>query len=166
MRATKHILSVGGVLFQENTVLLVQVQYGPNKGRWMLPGGLVEEGESIEAAVVREAHEETGLTTRPDGIIGLRSGVTLSGETTIYVAFRLEDPSGILQPADPGEIAQASFLPIPAVLAEPRVVDLTKAFVRSALSPDHGLCREADPIQTGHSYRSYAVYRTEAAYKD
>lgn len=37
----------------------------PLKGYWSLPGGLVETGEKLETAIVREVFEETGLRVRP-----------------------------------------------------------------------------------------------------
>jgi len=46
-------------------VLLVERAGKPLKGYWSLPGGLVETGESIEAAVRREVLEETGLRVKP-----------------------------------------------------------------------------------------------------
>jgi 8-oxo-dGTP diphosphatase len=56
------LVGVGAVVFDaEGRVLLIQRGREPLKGRWTLPGGLVELGESLEAAVTREIAEETGL---------------------------------------------------------------------------------------------------------
>lgn len=43
-------------------LLLIKRANPPQQGRWSLPGGRVEEGESLEAAAVREVSEETGLS--------------------------------------------------------------------------------------------------------
>lgn len=66
-------LTVDGVLIEGKTVLLVRRGRPPWKGRWALPGGFVEIGESCEQAVVREYREETGLAVRPVRLLGVYS---------------------------------------------------------------------------------------------
>lgn len=55
------IAAASAVLFNGDRVLLVERANGPAAGRWSLPGGHVEPGESAEAAARREVCEETGL---------------------------------------------------------------------------------------------------------
>jgi len=55
------LIGVGAVIFDEGRVLLIRRAFAPLKGHWSLPGGLVELGETLLDAVVREVAEETGL---------------------------------------------------------------------------------------------------------
>jgi 8-oxo-dGTP diphosphatase len=51
-------------------LLLIKRGHDPGRGRWSLPGGRVEPGETDAAAVTRELLEETGLSVRPGSLIG------------------------------------------------------------------------------------------------
>ena len=62
----QHILlTVDALVFTKGTdgwqLLLVRRKNEPNKGMWAFPGGFVEDDEELEAAAIRELHEETGL---------------------------------------------------------------------------------------------------------
>jgi 8-oxo-dGTP diphosphatase len=59
------IAGVGAVIFSGENILLVRRGSEPSKGRWGLPGGVVELGESVERAIVREVEEETGILVKP-----------------------------------------------------------------------------------------------------
>ena len=51
-------------------LLMIQRGHDPHSGRWTLPGGRVEPGETAQAAVVREIREETGLSVRVGPVVG------------------------------------------------------------------------------------------------
>jgi ADP-ribose pyrophosphatase YjhB (NUDIX family) len=59
------VVGVGGVLVHEGKVLLIRRGKEPLYGRWVVPGGTVERGETLEAALVREMKEETDLEVKP-----------------------------------------------------------------------------------------------------
>jgi 8-oxo-dGTP diphosphatase len=57
----RPIVGVGAVIVDDGKVVLIRRRYEPLQGQWSLPGGGVEIGETLEAAVAREMLEETGL---------------------------------------------------------------------------------------------------------
>lgn len=59
------LAGVGAVVVENGRVLLVRRGHEPLKGRWTLPGGLIELGEGLKEAVRREVQEETGLLVEP-----------------------------------------------------------------------------------------------------
>jgi 8-oxo-dGTP diphosphatase len=65
------LVGVGAVVVENGRVLLVKRGAEPLKGQWSLPGGLIELGESLSEAVIREVREETGLTVEPIELIEL-----------------------------------------------------------------------------------------------
>jgi 8-oxo-dGTP diphosphatase len=70
-RSKRTIRCVGGLIHDPNgALLLVRRGHDPGRGLWSVPGGRIEPGESDTEAVVRELHEETGLTVRPDTVVG------------------------------------------------------------------------------------------------
>jgi len=65
--------AVGAIVFWDGAVLLVKRGAEPNQGRWSLPGGALETGETVEAAAVRETREETGVDVRPSRVLDVRN---------------------------------------------------------------------------------------------
>ena len=63
-------LCVGAVAVDAEQVLLIRRGSKPGAGRWSLPGGRVELGETLAEAVVREVREETGLEAMCDELVG------------------------------------------------------------------------------------------------
>ncbi len=61
-----------GVLIRDSTgrLLVIQRRQEPGKGLWSIPGGRVEQGESLEDAARREAQEETGLHITLGRVVG------------------------------------------------------------------------------------------------
>jgi len=94
-------LTVDGVVIRRGHLLLVQRGREPFRGRWALPGGFVEYGETVEAAVVREVREEAGLETRVIRLLGVYSHPERDPRGhTVSVVFLLEVVGGTLRGGD------------------------------------------------------------------
>jgi 8-oxo-dGTP diphosphatase len=58
------LVGVGAFIHKRGKVLLVKRRFEPGRGKWVLPGGLLEVGESMEDAARREAAEELGIKVK------------------------------------------------------------------------------------------------------
>lgn len=110
-----HVVAVGGVVVRDDAVLLVRMAYGPARGQYLFPGGLVEPGETLDQAVAREVLEETGVAAEPLGVIGLRTRYDGPRSDT-YVMFLLEHRSGEPHP-DGQESDDARYFGLPELEA-------------------------------------------------
>jgi len=75
----RPVPAVGAIVFRDGAVLLVKRRAEPNQGRWSLPGGALEIGETVEAAAVRETLEETRVDVRPARVFDVRDFIQLEG---------------------------------------------------------------------------------------
>ncbi|QDP39588.1 NUDIX hydrolase [Radiobacillus deserti] len=83
MTIPKHIVSAAAIVLNEkNEILLIK---GPRRG-WEMPGGQVEEGESLEEAVVRETKEESGIEVEVIKFCGIYQNVSNSICNTLFLA--------------------------------------------------------------------------------
>jgi mutator protein MutT len=60
-RPARPVLGAAAVVIHDGRVVLIRRGKAPSAGEWSIPGGAVELGESVEAALRREVREETGL---------------------------------------------------------------------------------------------------------
>ena len=65
----RPILGIGAVIIEDGRFVLVQRGTEPHRGEWTIPGGMLECGESISEAVIREAWEETSLRVEPVALV-------------------------------------------------------------------------------------------------
>jgi ADP-ribose pyrophosphatase YjhB (NUDIX family) len=80
-------------------LLLVQRANEPGRGRWSLPGGRVEPGETDAQAVVRELREETGLIVSAGALVGVVTRAAPVGDYVIFDYF-CQVSGGRLHPGD------------------------------------------------------------------
>jgi 8-oxo-dGTP diphosphatase len=65
------LVGVGAIIIENDRVLLVKRGHPPLRGEWSIPGGVLEIGEMLREAAIREAREETGLLVEPGELLGV-----------------------------------------------------------------------------------------------
>lgn len=78
------LVGIGAVIIQDARVVVVKRATEPLKGRWSIPGGMLELGEKLRAGTAREALEETGLVVEASDVLDVFDA--------IYI-----DPTGLTQ---------------------------------------------------------------------
>lgn len=95
----RPVVGVGGLVLVDGRILLVKRGYPPGRFRWSVPGGHVEVGETLYEAAVRETLEETGVETRPLGVVNVDDAITVDSRGVRYHYVLI---TVLLQPLDPG----------------------------------------------------------------
>jgi 8-oxo-dGTP diphosphatase len=67
----RPFVGVGAVIVEGSRVVLIRRGRAPAAGEWSIPGGVMEIGETVREAVVREVREETGLVVKPGELLGV-----------------------------------------------------------------------------------------------
>lgn len=108
----KHQIRITGILLKEDSILLVKQKVNKNR-QWSLPGGRLENNETMEQAAIRELKEETGLDV---GIKELLYICEKPEENLLHITFLLEYKKGIIQlptnEHDENPISDVKYVPI------------------------------------------------------
>ena len=78
------LIGVGAIIVEDGRVLLVKRGHPPLAGKWSIPGGVLELGELLREAAVREASEETGLAVETGEILGIFDRLIRTGDRVRY----------------------------------------------------------------------------------
>jgi 8-oxo-dGTP diphosphatase len=85
------LVGVGAVIVQDGRVLLIRRGQPPLLGEWSLPGGVLECGEALREATVREAREETGLVVETLDMLGVYERVIRTDDGRVRYHYVLVD---------------------------------------------------------------------------
>ncbi len=123
MRERVIRLTTGAVLFWDaRHVVLIRRGRPPFEGHFALPGGFVEYGERVEAAILREVREETGLEAQIVDLLGVYSDPRRDPRGhTVTIVFVLRRLGGTLRAGD--DAREAVRVPFPVDEALPLAFD-------------------------------------------
>ena len=131
------LVGVGAIIIEGDRVLLVKRAHPPIQGQWSIPGGVLEVGEMVREAAVREAREETGLIVEPGELLGVYDRILRDPEKRVQYHYVLIDflcraTRGELQAAtDASEVRWFTRKELPALnLAEDTEDVICKGFAK------------------------------------
>jgi len=156
LRPPKNVTAVGAVVVRSQGILLVKMAYGPTKGQYMLPGGILDPGETLDDAVVREVCEETGVEARVLGVCAVRTRHD-GPQNDTYVIFLLEPISGDPR-SDGHENEDARYFTLDDLDAE-NVTELSRSMGKKALSGQLKTLEFADDFDWENSGRDAKTWR-------
>jgi mutator protein MutT len=136
---TRPIVGVGAIILDGDQVVLIRRAREPLKGQWSLPGGAVELGERLDAAIAREVREETGIDVDVGPVVEVLDRVRVAEDSRVQFHYVLVDflcrPVPGTRPQDlvPGTDAEAAHWVGVESLAEYGVAEPTVRVIRKAV---------------------------------
>ena len=129
------LLGVGAVVLHRDNVLLVRRAQEPCKGEWTFPGGLVELGETLREAAVRETLEETGIRIRAGEVLEVVDSLVKGTGGRLRFHYSIVDVvcryvSGSPRPGD--DVSEVEWVPIKKALRM-ELAGVTGKVLRKAL---------------------------------
>jgi len=85
------LVGVGAIIIEGDRVLLVRRAHPPLQAQWSIPGGVLEVGEFMRAAAIREVREETGLIVEPGELLGVYERVLRNEAQRVQYHYVLID---------------------------------------------------------------------------
>ncbi|HEY3298007.1 MAG TPA: NUDIX hydrolase [Armatimonadota bacterium] len=127
----KHpIPAVAAIIVEDDKILLIRRGKEPSKGCWTVPGGSVEWGETLVAAVKREILEETGLEIDVVGEAGvfdlILEGTTGSWHYVIIDYFAVRTGGELCASSDAADVCWVSLDEIDDYQLTPHLMDRLK----------------------------------------
>jgi len=137
------LVGVGAIIIEDGRVVLVKRAHPPLQAEWSIPGGVLEVGEPVREAAIREAREETGLTVEPGELLGVFDRVLRDAEQRVQYHYVLIDflcqrvAGDLAAASDAAEVRWFTREELPALkLAKDTLDVILKGFAKPNSNPD------------------------------
>jgi 8-oxo-dGTP diphosphatase len=131
------LIGVGAIIIENARVVLVKRAHPPLQAQWSIPGGVLEVGELVREAAVREAREETGLIVEAVELLGVYDRVLRDPQQRVQYHYVLIDflcrriAGDLAAASDAAEVRWFTHEELPAMkLAEDTVDVIKKGFAK------------------------------------
>jgi ADP-ribose pyrophosphatase YjhB (NUDIX family) len=131
------LVGVGAVIIDDARVVLVKRAHPPLQAEWSIPGGVLEVGELVREAAIREAREETGLTVEPGALLGVYDRVLRGADGRVQYHYVLIDflccrvAGDIAAASDAAEVRWFTLEELPGLkLAEDTIDVIRKGYAK------------------------------------
>jgi ADP-ribose pyrophosphatase YjhB (NUDIX family) len=135
------LVGVGAIIIEDARVVLVRRRHPPLQDEWSIPGGVLEVGELVREAAIREAREETGLNVEAGELLGVYDRILRNPEQRVRYHYVLIDflcrrvAGELASASDAAEVRWFTREELPALeLAEDTLDVIRKGFTRLAVS--------------------------------
>ena len=157
--APTHTIGVGAVVInKQDEILLVRDRIHTSHSIYKLPGGMLEEAQSLEDGVLREVWEETGIKGKLIKMVSvLNSHPYRFNKSNMYIIFQLEPLSSEINIIDTHEIEKAFWMPLEDFYAHKEMSEFQKDLVSSALNHE-GLTLSSNDVYFSNK-KHVEVYR-------
>jgi 8-oxo-dGTP diphosphatase len=131
------LVGVGAIIIENARVALVKRAHPPLQDEWSIPGGVLEVGELLREAAIREAREETGLTVEPGELLGVYDRILRHANKRVQYHYVLIDflcrpiAGDLVAASDAAEVRWFTREELPALrLAEDTIDVIQKGFAK------------------------------------
>ena len=131
------LIGAGAIIVEDGRVVLIKRGHPPLLGEWSIPGGVLEIGEMLREAAVREAQEDTGLTVEAGEILGVYDRILRDGDRLQYhyvlIDFLCRRVSGEIRPgSDADEVRWFKRDEIDALKLAPETAEVIRKGLNAA----------------------------------
>jgi 8-oxo-dGTP diphosphatase len=135
------LVGVGAIIIEDARVVLVKRAHPPLQAEWSIPGGVLEVGELVREAAIREAREETGLIVEPSELLGVYDRVQRDADRRVQYHYVLIDflcrrvAGDLAAASDAAEVRWFAREELPALkLAEDTLDVIRKGFAKQKIN--------------------------------